>query len=146
MYPSLLLSLLFLPTEGQVEITPITHGSVVLTWQNKTIYVDPWSQGNLAQLPAEVAQAGYPETIFVNGQVVSMDDTSASTQVGSVYQAIAIKNDKIMKLGNNQEVRALAGPDTRVHDLKGRTLIPGIIEPHMHMRFGSAHRLTPTVR
>ena len=51
MYFSLLLSLLFLPTEGQVEVTPITHGSVVLTWQNKTIYVDPWSQGNYENIP-----------------------------------------------------------------------------------------------
>ena len=47
----LLLSLLFLPTEGQVEITPITHGSVVLRWENKTIYVDPWSQGDYQNLP-----------------------------------------------------------------------------------------------
>ena len=51
MYFLLLLSLLFLPTEGQVEITPITHGSVVLTWQNKTIYVDPWSRGNYENIP-----------------------------------------------------------------------------------------------
>ncbi len=47
----LLFALLFLPTEGQVEITPITHGSVVLTWQNKTIYVDPWSRGNYENVP-----------------------------------------------------------------------------------------------
>ncbi len=47
----LLFSLLFLPTEGQVEIIPITHGSVVLRWQDKTIYVDPWSQGNYENLP-----------------------------------------------------------------------------------------------
>ena len=51
MYFLLLHSLLFLPTEGQVEITPITHGSVVLTWQNKTIYVDPWSRGNYENIP-----------------------------------------------------------------------------------------------
>ncbi len=51
MYFSLLLALFFLPTEGQVEITPITHGSVVLTWQNKTIYVDPWSRGNYENIP-----------------------------------------------------------------------------------------------
>ena len=48
---SLLFALLFLPTESQVEITPITHGSVVLTWQNKTIYVDPWSRGNYENIP-----------------------------------------------------------------------------------------------
>ena len=51
MYFSLLLALFLLPTEGQVEITPITHGSLVLTWQNKTIYVDPWSQGNYENIP-----------------------------------------------------------------------------------------------
>jgi len=78
-----------------------------------------------AQLPPEVARFGYADTIFVNGNIVSMDDVSASTEVGSVYQAIAVKDTKIMKLGNNQEVRTLAGPDTRVLDLKGRTLIPG---------------------
>ena len=47
-----LFSLVLLPTEGQVEIIPITHGSVVLKWQDKTIYVDPWSQGDYQELPA----------------------------------------------------------------------------------------------
>ncbi len=51
MYFSLLFALFLLPTEGQVEITPITHGSLVLTWQNKTIYVDPWSRGNYENIP-----------------------------------------------------------------------------------------------
>ncbi|MCH6570637.1 MAG: amidohydrolase family protein [Acidobacteria bacterium] len=92
-----------------------------------------------AQIPIEVARQGYADTLFVNGNIVSMDDVSASTEVGSVYQAIAVKDTRIMKLGNNQEVRALAGPDTRIHDLKGRTLIPGIIEPHMHI-YGGAIR------
>jgi hypothetical protein len=85
------------------------------------------------QLPPEVAQWGYADTLFVNGKVVSMDDASTSTEVGNVYQAIAVKEDKIVKLGTNAEVRALAGPDTRVFDLKGRTLMPGIVEPHSHI-------------
>jgi len=34
------------------------------------------------QLPPEVARFGYPETIFLNGKVVSMDDASRSTEVG----------------------------------------------------------------
>ena len=88
-------------------------------------------------IPPEVARFGYADTIFINGKVVSMDDKSNSTQVGNVYQALAVKGDKIVKLGGNQDVRALAGPDTRVLDLKGRTLIPGIIEPHMHI-YGEA--------
>ncbi|MBI2822620.1 MAG: amidohydrolase family protein [Acidobacteria bacterium] len=89
-----------------------------------------------AQLPAEVAKFGYADAIFVNGKVVSMDDASTSTDVGHVYQAIAVKGDKIVKLGGNDEVRALAGPDTKILDLKGRTLLPGIVEPHSHIYGG----------
>ena len=89
------------------------------------------------EIPLEVARFGYADTVFFNGKVVSMDDRSNSTQVGNVYQALAVKGDKIVKLGANQDVRALAGPNTRVLDLKGRTMIPGIIEPHMHI-YGEA--------
>ena len=92
------------------------------------------------QLPPEVARYGYPETIFLNGKVVSMDDASRSTDVGNIYQSVAVKGDKIMKLGTTEQVRALAGPDTQIFDLKGRTLIPGIIEPHSHM-YGRAVQL-----
>ena len=94
----------------------------------------------LGQLPPEVALFGYPETVFLNGKVVSMDDASRSTDVGNIYQAVAIKEDKIMKLGTTEQVRALVGPDTQIFDLKGRTLIPGIIEPHSHM-YGRAVQL-----
>ena len=91
------------------------------------------------QIPLEVAQYGYADTVLVNGKVVSMDDKSTSSSVGRVYQAVAVKGNRIVKLGTSGEIRALAGPDTRVLDLKGRTLIPGIIEPHMHI-YGEAIR------
>jgi predicted amidohydrolase YtcJ len=95
--------------------------------------------GSAQQLPPEVAQFGYPETVFINGHVVSMDDYSPSTEVGRVYEALAVKGDKIVKLGTTAEVKALAGPQTQVLDLKGRTLLPGIIEPHSHI-YGGAMR------
>ncbi len=85
-------------------------------------------QGSLSyaqQLPPEVERMGYADTLFINGKIVSMDDESTSTDVGNIYQAIAVKGDQIMKLGTNEEVRAMAGRNTRVLDLDGRTLIPG---------------------
>jgi len=94
------------------------------------------------QLPPEVAEYGYPDMLFVNGKVVSMDDKSTSTQVGSIYQAIAVKGDRIMKLGTTDAVRALAGPNTRVYDLHGRELLPGIVEPHNHIYGGSVRYLS----
>ena len=89
-----------------------------------------------AQLPSEVAKFGYADTIFVNGKIVSMDDISNSTKVGNIYQALAVKADSIMKLGSNEDVKILAGPDTKVLDLKGRMLMPGIVEPHSHIYGG----------
>ena len=61
------------------------------------------------ELPPEVEQMGYADTIFMNGKIVSMDDLSTSTNVGNVYQAIAVKGDKIMKLGTNQVKRLAIG-------------------------------------
>jgi predicted amidohydrolase YtcJ len=92
-------------------------------------------------LPPEVAQFGYADTVFFNGKIVSMDDKTTSTEVGHVYQAVAIKNDKIMKLGTSDEVKAVAGPKSRVYDLHGRTLMPGIVEPHNHIYGGSMRYL-----
>ena len=88
-------------------------------------------------LPELVKRQGYADTIFVNGKIVSMDDTSISSEPGSVYQALAIKRDSIMKLGTNAEVRALASDFTTVYDLNGRTVIPGIVETHSHI-YGAA--------
>ena len=93
------------------------------------------------ELPPEVARDGYADTIFVNGKLVSMDDGSRSLRVGNIYQAIAVKKDRIMKLGTNAEVRAVAGPDTTILDLRGRLLIPGIIEPHSHNYGGAVQYL-----
>ena len=94
-----------------------------------------------AQLAPEVARYGYADTIFVNGKVVSMDDTSTSTEVGNVYQSLAVKGTRIVKLGTNDEVRGLAGPETTVFDLNGRTMIPGIIESHRHIYGGAVRQL-----
>ncbi|MBI2821079.1 MAG: amidohydrolase family protein [Acidobacteria bacterium] len=90
-------------------------------------------------LPPEVEQMGYADTVFINGKVISMDDASTSTSPGRIYQAIAVKGDRIMKLGTNDEIRALEGRITKLYDLKGRPLLPGIVEPHQHI-YGGALR------
>ena len=99
----------------------------------------PFTDSLAQQLPPEVENFGFADTVFINGKIVSMDDASNSTDVGSVYQAMAVKGDKIMKLGSNQEVQTLSGRITRVFDLAGRTMIPGIVESHEHI-YGRALR------
>src|ERR1700680_615169 len=73
------------------------------------------------------------DTVLVNGKIVTVDSQF------SIREAIAIRDGKIMVVGGNVEVRKLAGPRTRVIDLQGRTVIPGLIDSHMHaIRAGHA--------
>ncbi len=84
-------------------------------------------------LPAAVAKYGTADQIIVNGKIVSMDDTGMNTNPGRIYQAMALKGTRIMALGTNQEIRALGDRNTKVIDVGGMTVIPGIIDTHAHL-------------
>ena len=66
------------------------------------------------------------DTIFHNGKVLPVSDDS-------MQQAVAVHGERILAVGSDSEVLALAGPGTRRVDLRGRTLIPGIVDIHAHM-------------
>jgi predicted amidohydrolase YtcJ len=88
------------------------------------------------QVPPEVAKHGYADTVVVNGKIVSMDDQGYNANPGRTYEAMAIKRTRIIALGTSQQMRALAGPNTKVIDVGGRLVIPGIIDTHAHL-FGN---------
>lgn len=85
-------------------------------------YLVPW----FLLVLSVASQAQVPDTILVNGKVLTVD-TAFSTQ-----QALAIRDGKISALGTSVSIRAQAGPATRIIDLDGRTVIPGLIDSHMH--------------
>ncbi|MBI4465337.1 MAG: amidohydrolase family protein [Acidobacteria bacterium] len=90
-----------------------------------------------AQVPPEVAKYGYADTIVVNGKIVSMDDQGYNTNPGHIYEAMAVKGTRITGLGTNQQIRTLAGSNTKVIDVGGKLVLPGIIDTHAHL-FGNA--------
>lgn len=77
-------------------------------------------------LAASSAIAAPPETILHNGQIVTVDDEF------SIAQALAISGDRITHVGNDAEILPLAGPETRVIDLAGQTVLPGLMDSHVH--------------
>ena len=79
------------------------------------------------------ASAQAPDTVLVNGKIVTVDDRF------TIAQALAIKGERILKVGTTAEVEALRGPQTRVIDLAGRTVIPGLIDNHAHWVRAAEH-------
>src|SRR5256885_1591526 len=69
-------------------------------------------------------QAPAPDTILINGKLVVYN--------GAPAQALAVRDGRIAAIGDTSGIRALAGPSTRVIDLGGRTVIPGLIDSHIH--------------
>jgi predicted amidohydrolase YtcJ len=72
------------------------------------------------------ARAQIADAILVNGKILTVDKQF------SVREALAIRDGKITAVGSTAEVRKQAGPQTRVIDLQGRTVIPGFIDSHIH--------------
>lgn len=67
------------------------------------------------------------DTIYTGGAIVTVDDRRPSAE------AIAVKGGRIVAVGARAEVeRAHRGPDTRVVDLGGKTLLPGFLDAHSH--------------
>ncbi|MBI3896602.1 MAG: amidohydrolase family protein [Acidobacteria bacterium] len=74
----------------------------------------------------------YPQMIVYNGKIVTMNDTSFTSNVGTIAQAMAVRDGKVLEVGNNADIRALAGPQTKQIDLKGRTVLPSFYMTHEH--------------
>ncbi len=85
-----------------------------------------------AQNDAVQDTLGYPDMVIYNAKIVTMDDASFTASPGTITQAMAIRDDKILAVGNDRQIRALAGPDTRQIILDGRTVLPGFILTHEH--------------
>ncbi len=63
---------------------------------------------------------------LINGKVVTVDSSFTITE------AVAIKGDIIIAVGTTKEISSFTGDETQIIDLKGRTVIPGLIDSHLH--------------
>ena len=67
------------------------------------------------------------DTVYLNGKIVTADKRF------SVAEAVAIKDGKFVGVGSSEAMRRHVAPHTRVVDLGGRTVVPGLMDSHTHM-------------
>ena len=76
----------------------------------------------MAAEPAETA-----DSIYINGNIYTVDDDFTTAT------AMAVKGDRILYVGDQEGAEAYLGTGTQVTDLEGNTVLPGLIEGHMHI-------------
>ena len=79
------------------------------------------------------------DLILINGKIITVDEKF------SVVNAVAVSGEKIMSAGTNSKIKKLAGKDTKIIDLKGKTVIPGIIDSHLHPESASVSELEAAI-
>ena len=81
-------------------------------------------------VPDSVIQ--WPDTIYTNAIVVTLDDHALNDNPGTIAEAIAVHGEEIQAIGSAADLAKMRGPNTEVIDLGGKMLIPGFIESHTH--------------
>jgi predicted amidohydrolase YtcJ len=76
-----------------------------------------------------------PETILFNGKIFTSDSSLPYAQ------AVAIRGERIMAVGDSEKIKMLAGAQTKQLDLRGRTVIPGINDAHNHVDLHPANEV-----
>ena len=74
------------------------------------------------------------DMVLRNGIVHTVDGGSRTVA------AVAIRGGRFVVVGNDAAAMAQAGPGTEVVDLGGRTMVPGLIDTHLHMSFAALNR------
>jgi len=95
-------------------------------WNDATRTVTITSGGGSAAGSAGIPSVLAPDKILTNGKFVTVDKSF------SIAEAVAIKDGKIIAVGSAREIGALRGANTEVINMQGNTVLPGIIDNHMH--------------
>ena len=78
-----------------------------------------------------LGSAQVPDRILYNGKILTVDSSF------SIVEAIAIQGEHILAVGTNSEILGLAQNSTVLTNMEGRTVIPGLIDNHIHYLRGT---------
>jgi predicted amidohydrolase YtcJ len=68
----------------------------------------------------------FANTVLINGKIITVDKND------SIVKAVAILENKFVAVGETSDIKNYIGPKTKIIDLKGKTVMPGIVDSHTH--------------
>lgn len=80
----------------------------------------------LLSIALATLEAAEPQLILHNAKIVTVDERF------SIHEAVAVADGRIQRVGTSEEILALRAPETDVIDLRGRMVIPGLMDSHTH--------------
>lgn len=86
-----------------------------------------WSLLLLAPLHADATQEN-ADSVYLGGKVYTVNDGQP------IAEAFAVRGDRFLDVGTESEMQKYIGPDTKVHRLEGKCVLPGLIDSHLHWR------------
>ena len=72
------------------------------------------------------------DLVYCGGDIITINDNQPFAE------ALAVKNGRILAVGTVDEVKVFKGPGTKTVDLDGKTMMPGLIDPHSHVTLTAA--------
>src|SRR5262252_1201022 len=81
----------------------------------------------IAIVTVSAQQPRQADLILTNGKIITVDDRF------TIAQAVAISRDRVLAVGTNDDIGRLAAPNARRIDLRGRSVVPGLIDNHLHL-------------
>ncbi len=101
-------------------------GATIATALGPNLLVQANAQAPGSSTPASVGNRP-ADLVLRNGKIITVD------RAFSIADSIAIAGDRVVAVGPNAAMAAFTAPSTRTIDLKGKTVIPGLIDGHAHM-------------
>jgi predicted amidohydrolase YtcJ len=74
-----------------------------------------------------VHKSCWADLVLLNGKIITVDKEF------SIAEAISVKNQRIQHVGTTESIKAVTGPETKVVDLEGKTVMPGLYDSHLHV-------------
>lgn len=86
--------------------------------------------GTFPLLSSAASDAQRADRVYVNGNIYTVDEQFSRAS------AMAVKDGRFIYVGDDAGAKSHIGPPTSVFDLKGKTVIPGLQDAHVHIRYG----------